>query len=87
VELELLSSDLCFILKSNVSGEKVIVGHAAASILENIKKRLQIFYPGRHRLEVYAGAGDFSLKLQIKLTPCTPYRNNQSDKSLGYEHS
>ncbi len=87
VELELLSSGICFNLKSNVAGEKVIEGNTASSILENIKSRLQIFYPGRHKLEVYTGTGDFSMRLQIELAPNTHYRNNQRGESLLYEHS
>ena len=87
VELGLLSSELFFIIKNNVAGEKVIAGIAASSILENTKKRLEIFYPRRHTLQVYHGAGDFNIKLQIELNPNTHYRNMQRDENLIYEHT
>ena len=67
VELGLLSSELFFIIKNNVAGEKVIAGNTASSILENIKKRLEIFYPRSHTSLVYHGAGDFNLELHIEL--------------------
>ncbi|HWH64186.1 MAG TPA: hypothetical protein VNS50_12965, partial [Ginsengibacter sp.] len=75
------------IIKNNVAGEKVIAGIAASSILENTKKRLEIFYPRRHTLQVYHGAGDFNIKLQIELNPNTHYRNMQRDENLIYEHT
>ena len=87
VELGLLSSELFFIIKNNVAGEKVMAGNTASSFLENTKKRLEIFYPHSHTLQVYHGAGDFYLKLQIELNPNTHYRNMQHDENLIYEHT
>jgi hypothetical protein len=52
VKLEILSSGLRFILKNNIAGKKIIAGNAASLVLENTKNKLQIYYPGRHKLQV-----------------------------------
>ena len=55
--------------------------------LNNVKKRLQLLYPGKHQLDIYSTDDSFSVNMQILLEDELPVAENklvQPEKTIAY---
>jgi LytS/YehU family sensor histidine kinase len=65
IRLVLEKNDLDFSLKNNRPERPA--SHANSGIgLENVQRRLELLYPGRHEMEVQKTKGGFFIRLKIR---------------------
>jgi sensor histidine kinase YesM len=68
IDLKVENNKLSFICRNSIIRhvDKLEVGTSTG--LENTRRRLELYYPGRHQLSVEASEGVFEVKLQVRLT-------------------
>ena len=55
--------------------------------LNNVKKRLQLLYPGKHQLDIYSTEDSFNINMQILLEDELPVAENklvQPEKTIAH---
>jgi two-component system sensor histidine kinase AlgZ len=66
--LQVNASHLTFEVANSISGQTGTAGSAQSGIgLENVKKRLELNYPERHKLKISQNNKQFNAKLDIQL--------------------
>lgn len=67
IELTVDAGELDFRIENNKSEHTDVSNASAAMGLENVKRRLELLYPGRHLLSIQDNAGRYLVKLRIQL--------------------
>jgi len=87
LEITCVGNQLFFNL-SNSKPSIVVPGKLNKGIgLNNVKKRLQLLYPGKHQLDIYSTEDSFSVNMQVLLEDKLPLAESkliQSEKTTAY---
>ena len=87
LEITCVGNQLFFSL-SNSKPSLIVPNKSNKGIgLNNVKKRLQLLYPGKHQLDVYSTDDSFSVNMQILLEDELPVAENiqlQPEKTTAY---
>ena len=92
MSLKINESDLEFRLTNSKPGETNAQDGKNGIGLKNVKKRIQLLYPGQHELKIYDAQYTFDVFMKVplhpvKLTAGTPQFKNLSELSLAYGNS
>lgn len=69
ISLQIEDSDLDFMVRNKISGDRPDIKDPDSGIgLKNVKRRLELLYPGFHNLEIKKEQGWFEMTLHLKLT-------------------
>lgn len=88
ISIKMVESTLYFSLKTNIPNSQLVKNNVTSSILDDVRKKLEIIYFRRHKMYFDCYADGFTITLEVILNPNTERLNKHlaDGRSLNYEY-